>query len=400
MDAGDELERRRERDTVRGLWPIGWALTVAGVAALTGLAAVTVVALAVLGFPSLAAHESLTVGDLLEMLKLVLGTVAGGGALAALVMNYRKQRLAEVSDAREQQHAEREQQRANDDRVRVFNERFATAAGQLGHAEPAVRLAGVHAMAGLADDWTDGQQTCIDVLCAYLRVPYGPRPGSDAPAADLLAYSSIQEVRRTTNSIITAHLRNSARVSWQGRTFDFAGVHLDAADFSYAVFSGGRVDFSGAVFPSGTANFRGATFSGGFVDFSRAHFSGGTVDFSLAKFCGGVVYFDDAKLSAGTLAFDHAKFTAETGSVLHGVRFNSTVFVGGTVNFAYAEFSSGGTVWFDRTDFSGSRVDFRLAKFSGGTVNFYAPVRWSTPPVFDSGVTADPPPGLKLPQKG
>jgi hypothetical protein len=37
-----------------------------------------------------------------------------------------------------------------------------------------VRLAGVYAMGELADDWQAGQQACIDVLCAYLRMPYTP----------------------------------------------------------------------------------------------------------------------------------------------------------------------------------------------------------------------------------
>ena len=31
----------------------------------------------------------------------------------------------------------------------------------------AVRLAGMYAMAGLADDWKENRQTCVDVLCAY-----------------------------------------------------------------------------------------------------------------------------------------------------------------------------------------------------------------------------------------
>jgi hypothetical protein len=58
-------------------------------------------------------------------------------------------------------------------RTRTLNERFATAAEQLGSDEPAVRLAGVYAMAGLADDWKEkeNRQTCVDVLCAYLRMP-------------------------------------------------------------------------------------------------------------------------------------------------------------------------------------------------------------------------------------
>jgi hypothetical protein len=45
---------------------------------------------------------------------------------------------------------------------------------QLGDDQPAVRLAGLHAMAGLADDWKQNRQTCVDVLCAYLRLPYDP----------------------------------------------------------------------------------------------------------------------------------------------------------------------------------------------------------------------------------
>jgi ABC-type transporter Mla subunit MlaD len=68
-------------------------------------------------------------------------------------------------------------------RIRTLNERFATAARQLGDDKPpAVRLAGVYAMAGLADDWAENRQTCVDVLCAYLRMPYEPDPGQDAPS--------------------------------------------------------------------------------------------------------------------------------------------------------------------------------------------------------------------------
>ena len=36
-------------------------------------------------------------------------------------------------------------------------------------------------MAGLADDWKQNRQTCVDVLCAYLRLPYDPDPGQTAP---------------------------------------------------------------------------------------------------------------------------------------------------------------------------------------------------------------------------
>lgn len=70
---------------------------------------------------------------------------------------------------------------------RPFNERFTAITAQLGDAQPAVRLAGVHAMAGLADDWEENRQTCVDVLCGYLRMPYEPDPGDDAPPAERAA---------------------------------------------------------------------------------------------------------------------------------------------------------------------------------------------------------------------
>ncbi len=78
-----------------------------------------------------------------------------------------KEQLAEQRDELNKTLAEQ--------RTRTLNERFATAAGQLGDDKrPTVRLAGVYAMAGLADDWPENRQTCVDVLCGYLRMPYDP----------------------------------------------------------------------------------------------------------------------------------------------------------------------------------------------------------------------------------
>ena len=93
-------------------------------------------------------------------------------------------------------------------RTRTLNERFATAAEQLGSDKPAVRLAGVYAMAGLADDWEENRQTCVDVLCAYLRMPYEPDPGQDAPEPQRLAFQAVREVRHTVIRVITAHLKD------------------------------------------------------------------------------------------------------------------------------------------------------------------------------------------------
>jgi hypothetical protein len=107
-------------------------------------------------------------------------------------------------------------------RTRTLNERFATAAGQLGDDKPpAVRLAGVYAMAGPADGWSENRQTCLDVLCGYLRLPYNPDRGDGAAPAERAAYRANREVRHTIIRVITAHLKDGAAVSWQDLNFDF-----------------------------------------------------------------------------------------------------------------------------------------------------------------------------------
>ena len=258
------------------------------------------------------------------------------------------------------------------ERDRTFNERFATAAGQLGDDKPAaVRLAGVYAMAGLADDWPGNRQTCIDVLCAYLRMPYKPHPGYEAAEAErLLAFRASREVRHTVIRVIAAHLRDDAEddepPSWHGLNFDFTGVAFDGGDFRRARFSRGTVDFAAARFSGGRVYFRHARFSGGTVGFRRARFSGATVDFVSARFSGGRVDFGGAQFSGGRVDFGGAQFS------------------GGTVDFAGAQFS-GGT------------VDFAGAQFSGGTVDFSNADSWSSKPAFPW--TGTPPPGVKLPKK-
>ena len=390
------------------MWPVGRALAVCFIAAIVGLAGLTWLALALL-HPKLSSSP-ISFHDFVGVLQLVFASVAGAGALVALVMAYRRQRVAEAATAH--------------DRVRVLNERFTTIAGQLGDDRPAVRLAGVHAMAGLADDWEENRQTCIDVLCAYLRMPYEPDPGDDAPAAEKLKYRANREVRHTAIRIIAAHLREDAAVSWQGMRLDFTGVVFDAGDFSHSVFSGGTVSFSGAQFSGGRVSFFGTQFSDGTVSFSGAQFSDGTVSFIGAQFSGGTVSFEGALFSHGWVSFNDASFSGGqvsfTDALFSGgwVSFDGTEFYGGVVllddalfsagevSFKYAQFSasevsfddaqfSQGQVGFHGAQFSGGKVGFARAKFSGGLVDLRHASDWSHPPRFDWEGT--PPEGLKLP---
>ena len=274
-------------------------------------------------------------------------------------------------------------------RRQTLNERFGTAAGQLGSDKPpAVRLAGVYAMAGLADDWPENRQTCVDVLCAYMRLPYDPDPGDGAAPTEQAAYRADREVRHTAIRVIGAHLKDGAAVSWQGLKLDFTGAVFDGGDFSRATFSKGSVNFYGAVFSG--VNFTQATFSGSWVNLSDARFSGGKIYFTFAKFSGSVIEFTGAQFTSGTVYFDDAEFSGGE------VYFYNAGFSGGEVSFADADFS-GGQVYFDGAKFSGGTVDFTKAQFSGGKVDFSNPGDWSCPPAFPW--TGTPPPGVVLPEE-
>ena len=346
--------------------------------------------------------------------------IAGSVGVLTLIGTLAAQYFGRRATSRDTLEALEEQRKQLDrtlaeQRARTLNERFATAAEQLGSDKPAVRLAGVYAMAGLADDWEENRQTCVNVLCAYLRMPYEPDPGQDAPEPQRLTFEAIREVRHAVIEVIAAHLKKDAKdaaVSWQGLRFDFTGTIFDGGDFRDAEFSHSPVVFDRAEFSGGEVRFNDAAFSGGYVFFGRAKFSGGTVRFDRATFSGSAVSFRNAEFSGGEVRFNDARFSG--GEVyFSGAQFSGTMvifkgaqFSGGAVNFGRVQFSTGaavdgaqfssGTVSFVGASFSRSRVTFDGAQFSGGTVDFSDAGDWSLPPAFPW--TDTPPSGVKLPK--
>lgn len=359
--------RRRRKPSSQGqpndlrLWDIRAAITTGIAAAIAGLAILTLIAWLLLHQPGLPDAKSISLHDSISVLQLVFASVAGAGALVGLIVAYRRQKVAEADSAH--------------DRTRVYNERFTTIATQLGEDKPAVRLAGIHALAGLADDWEANRQTCINVLCAYLRMPYEPDPGSEAPAAQQLAFLADREVRHTVIRVIAEHLQADAITPWHNQNFDFTGTIFDGGDFSDIVLSGGAVSFKNTRFGSGEVDFGGVQFCGSTVDFTFAEFSGGDVNFSASRISDGVVSFGAAQFSSGEVNFIGVRFSG--GSI----SFSNAQFTGGEVNFGGSQFA-GGTAFFVGTQFLGSAVNFTYtefcdcvvtfsdAEFSNGTVSF------------------------------
>lgn len=361
------------------LWGVGRALSVTFVAAVLVSVGVFYGFVYLLDFQEIDTTAKLDAKTFFDLVKLSFGVVAGVGALVALVVAYRRQRVDEAGAHREA--------------TRLHTERFSQAVDKLGSDSPAVRLGGVHALAGLADDAPDEnlRQTCIDVLCAYLQLPFTPDPGDDpAHQEEHHRYLALRKVRHTILRLIGAHYRRpkGSHRSWQGCDLDLTGVTIDGnMDFEGARFSGGRVSFNDATFSGGMVSFDRATFSGGLVSFGNARFCGGKVSFLAAAFSDGAVSFRRAAFSGGTVSFHGAVSTGGTMSFDRAtfsdgeVSFGDARFSGGTTSFRDAVFAdgsvaflgavfAGGAVSFRRSVFSGGMVLFANAKFSSGSVSF------------------------------
>ncbi|MFI5905812.1 pentapeptide repeat-containing protein [Streptomyces cyaneofuscatus] len=279
-----------------------------------------------------------------DVIKTTVTVLTLTGAVLAALYAYRKQLLDEGTSHRAD--------------ATQLTERYTKAAEQLGHDQAAVRLAGVYAMARLADDWPEQRQVCVDVLCAYLRMPYetdinepGFRHGE-------------REVRLTIIRIIRNHLQDpSEPTTWCGRDLDFTGATFDGGDFSGSTFAGGHVSFSGSTFSGGEVFFSGCTFSGGQVTFKGSTFSGGMIYFAASTFSGGSVFLIDSTFSGGEVFFSGCTFSGGQ------VTFRLSTLSGGKIDFGTALFS-GGRILFGGTLFSGGKVSFARAKFSGSDVSF------------------------------
>ncbi|WP_190394217.1 pentapeptide repeat-containing protein [Nocardiopsis quinghaiensis] len=361
---------RRTRPAVPGareepaprLWPhiLGaWVVTVGGVCA-TSLGI-----LWFLGFPEIDRPDQIPVTALDAIATRAFAVVAGLSGIALLVIAYHRQRNNNQENLRARKAAERED-------VKLFNDRFTAAYTELGGGHAAVRLGAVHALAHLADDAPDRElrQTCIDVLCAYVRMPYGADPGSGAERAvehgSLLLLSgqegtarqsdedharrlesaSFREVRHSILRVVSDRLRQADSL-WQGHNFDFTGAAFDGGHFRRLDLVSGRLNFDEARFNGGEVDFRYSRFGRATVSFRRAHFNGGTVNFRHVRLSG-----------------RHHGLPGGRGGDPEAVRLQGT-----HVDFAKARFD-GAEVLFHDSRFEEGGASFHRSEFVAGSVEF------------------------------
>jgi hypothetical protein len=282
---------------------------------------------------------------------------------------------------------------------RHITELYTKTVEQLGSDKFQVRFGGLYALEQLAQDNPAYRQVIVNVICAYLRMPFSPTAPASKPEPEAAegrkepgakneteadgigrTWQQERQVRRTAQRILTEHLRydrvedqqvagppssrfwNNIRLNLTGATlidFNLVNGVIADANFHRAAFSG-DTDFHRAAF-SGHARFGGAAFSGDAL-FGGAAFSGdarfGGAAFSGDALFGGAAFSGDASFPEAAFRGD-ALFGGATFS--HSAGFRKAAF-GGDAEFRKANFA--GDAWFDKAIFTGV-ASFGEAAFTG-----------------------------------
>ncbi|HSV64347.1 MAG TPA: pentapeptide repeat-containing protein [Mycobacteriales bacterium] len=299
-----------------------------------------------------------------------LAAAAGTGAALALLLAVRRQRSTEIAlDLQVDDLVQKEQiasVSAHDATERRITDLYAKAVEQLGSDKALARLGGLHALERLAHDNVTHRQTIVDVLCAYLRMPYTPNTrrisrsvpdllstevspdASDSPAQnsdgrDFGRCEQEHQVRQTAQRILARHLQPfrdtkgqpSNPKFWPAIDVDLTGACL--VDFAMNQCEVHTITCNNTTFAGETlfrafvrdlAFVQAATFVGGpaedtfTADFRGAHFGSGAW-FSYTTFAGDP-WFNADEFFPGAHFGQYASFK---GTTFHrGARFDGALF--------------------------------------------------------------------------
>lgn len=215
----------------------------------------------------------------LDAIRTALSVGIGTGGGFALWLAARRQRSTEIqirenvrvaSDDKEH----REQLRditTFDLSERRVTDLYTKAVEQLGSDKAPVRLGGLYALERLGNGNAGLRQTIVDVLCAYLRMPYIPPTGSRRGPVNIEASHESDgdqrlrqeelQVRLTAQRILARHLKEP-----DGNPIHWGPLNLDLresvlVDLRLNSCNVGRADFAHARFV-GAAHIRDCTFQG------------------------------------------------------------------------------------------------------------------------------------------
>jgi uncharacterized protein YjbI with pentapeptide repeats len=304
----------------------------------------------------------------LDAIKTAGTIVVGTGGAGALWLAARRQRTSEIAlrqkdldhEKVDRAHALQERMAAAteaDALERRVTDLYTKAAEQLGSDKAPVRLAGMYALERLAQANADQRQTVVNVLCAYLRMPFE----ESGPAEE-------RQVRLTAQRILAAHAVEGD-AHWPDLDLDLTGATLLDLDLTECVVR--RLSCANARL-YGETRLIGATIW--HTSFEEAEFAG-PVSFTGATFTGPALFlyarfksaYFDATRFVKNARFSEARFAIEASfrstQFEAAARYSNTVFAG-DVQFDAVRF--GGNARFAGTRFEGA-VHFTNVEFAGET---------------------------------
>ena len=346
----------------------------------------------------------------LDAVRTGLAAGAGAGAVVGLMLAFRRQHHQEIATVLTDLDATE----------RRITDLYTKAVEQLGSDKAPVRLGGLYALERLAQDAPAHRQTIVNVMCAYLRMPFSPTAPTTKPGLDVVkdsgklaaesgtktvtdgdTWQQERQVRLTAQRILAEHLRDDRardrqpgdppserfwpdiRLDLTAATlidFDLRDSEVADASFAGATFTG-TARFAGATF-TGTARFAGATFTDALFDnvtfTDDAVFAGATFT-SAASFrettFTGEAWFDGATLTSA--AFSGSTFARDAsfeGATLTSAAFSGSTFARGA-SFEGATFAD--RAWFDRASFANAdRVSFERSRILSPDAQLVWPTGW------------------------
>ncbi|MFD9467188.1 pentapeptide repeat-containing protein [Streptomyces sp. NPDC060027] len=359
LKVGQEQTRRPQ------IRVISWRLVVCLFLVISGITAATTLFL-VRETSSQTPDEAKIASVEINAIRTGLSVGVGAGGAAALLLAARKQWLGERSQLHQEEVAETEIMDATERRI---TDLYGKAVDQLGSDIAPVRIGGIFALERLAQANPSHRQTIIDVVCAYLRMPFSIPSSVEASSVTTHALQTAlanneerqeMQVRITAQDLLRRHLSNTSKSKgefWGGLRIDLTGATLITWNLSDCELEGGvfaHTRFIGttrftASKSTGFMKFRGARFHG-FADFKGFEFSGPAKfeEVTFERACG----FDQASFDLGA-RFDRSTFKGQASFKLANFYDRS--------NFDDAEFSS--EVNFAEADFA-SDVQFIRAIFA------------------------------------
>ncbi|UKD53005.1 pentapeptide repeat-containing protein [Amycolatopsis sp. FU40] len=202
----------------------------------------------------------------LDAIRTALSLAVGTGGAFALWLAARRQRSTEIqiretiaATAEDQRHRERVQLATEFDLTeRRITELYAKAVEQIGSDKAPVRLGGLYALERLANANPTLRQAVVNVICAYLRMPF-PKPSWDyesSRAAELESGMSEAErrereelpVRLAAQGVLADHLREAdgSPEKWGPLDLDLSRAVL--IDFRFEGCAVGKARFRGTLF--------------------------------------------------------------------------------------------------------------------------------------------------------